>query len=279
MAVKIMHITDAHISIGKSEEKEYRVYSRRMDKAFKSVKHYGTKVKATPAAIFLDLLKLTENEKVDLIVLSGDIINNPSASSVRFVYEALMSTGIPYIYIAGNHDWHYEGMEGTADFLRRAWTEKRITPLYQGNNPLYSSFVFGGINFVAIDNSTYQVSEEQLEFFKAQLKLQYPVVLILHIPLYTDGDAGQKEILTCGAPQWGWKRDKNYKLEKRERWSKAGNLPSTLAFLELVKGSSNITAVLAGHTHKEEENALSEHVCQYITGCSLDGHYRLMKFE
>lgn len=278
-AVKILHITDAHISVKSIDEKWFHHYSARMDNAFKRVRHYITKVKTTPKDIFLGLLDLAVEEKVDLIVLSGDIFNNPSASSVDFVYKALESKGIPYIYIAGNHDWHYEGMDGTTDYLRSTWTEKSLKPLYKENNPLYSANVYCGINFVAIDNSTYQINEEQLEFFKKQLKHGDPVVLILHIPLYTETEAKQKNILVCGAPHWGWDTDKKYKLEKRDRWHKGGNLLSTTAFLESVRSSSNILAVLAGHTHVEQINQVSEKVTQYITGSSLDGHYRLIRFE
>lgn len=57
-------------------------------------------------------MALAKEQKVDRIVLTCDIINNPSKSSVDFVHKSIQNTGIPSIYIAGNHDWHYEGMKG-----------------------------------------------------------------------------------------------------------------------------------------------------------------------
>ena len=77
----------------------------------------------------------------------------------------MKETGIPYIFTAGNHDWHYEGMEGDLETLRDAWIEKRLLPFYQGNHPLMASYDVKGVRFLAIDNSTYQINKEQLEFF------------------------------------------------------------------------------------------------------------------
>ncbi len=123
--IRIIHITDSHVSVLSKNEKEYHPYSRRMDKAFKS--------------------------------------------SASFIYESLKATDIPYIYIAGNHDWRYEGMEGSSERLRQTWINNRLLPLYGGITTLYSSRVIGGINFVAIDNSIYQVNEDQLHFVGRRL--------------------------------------------------------------------------------------------------------------
>lgn len=277
--VRIMHITDSHVSVLSEIEEKYHLFSSRMDKAFQRVKHYKTKKKTTPDKMFLSLLDIAVKEDVDLIVLTGDIVNNPSQSSITFIYESLKSLGIPYIYISGNHDWHYEGMEGSEESLRQTWIENSLLPLYDGRTPFYSSTLIGGINFVAIDNSTYQINGDQLRFYTAQVERDYPIVLLLHIPLYLGQKSNQKEFTVCGAPQWGWDIDRNYKVEKRERWSKSGNLATTSEFLKTVKKSSNLSAVLAGHTHKDHLSPISDNSIQFVTGCSAYGHYRILKFE
>ena len=277
--IRVLHIADSHLSVPDESEKEYHQYSSRMDNAYTSIQHYKTQQETTPEKSFLELMDLAKTQKVDAIVLTGDIVNNPSKSSVRFVLESLGKTGLPWIYIAGNHDWHYEGMQGSADELRRTWTENSLLPLYSGKNPLYSSHIIGGINFVAIDNSTYQVNEEQLEFYKNQTTRPIPMVLLLHIPLYMPRDGERDGISTCGDPRWGWDMDRNYEVERRERWSKNGNLPSTLEFVDLVKKSSNLAAVLVGHTHTARVDSISGTAFQYTTGRSVDGQHRLFSFE
>lgn len=165
------------------------------------------------------------------------------------------------------------------DTLRETWIENSLLPLYGGFNPLYSSHIVSGINFVAIDNSTYQITEEQLSFFKDQIELNMPVVLLLHIPFYLNKNAEDKQILTCGDPRWGWESDRNFRIEKRERWSKDGNLTSTLQFLESAKSSTKIVSILAGHTHEASIDKFSKTAGQYVTGEALNGQYRLIVFE
>jgi hypothetical protein len=71
--------------------------------------------------------------------------------------DELQKVGIPYLFTAGNHDWHYEGMPGSSDYLRETWIKKRLTPLYQGENPLYAVRKINGIRILTIDNSTYEI--------------------------------------------------------------------------------------------------------------------------
>ncbi len=276
---KVLHIADSHISVVEENEKEFHTYSNRMDNAYKSVPHFKTKEITTPDTSFLELMALAKNQNVDVIALTGDIINNPSKSSVTFVRESLGKTGIPFIYTAGNHDWHYEGMECSAATLRETWIQNSLLPLYSGSNPLYSSHITGGINFVAIDNSTYQINEEQLNFFQEQAGRPMPIVLLVHIPLYLPKNAERNHINTCGDPRWGWDSDKNYEIERRERWSRDGNLPSTVQFLKAAKKCTNLIAILAGHTHRPSVDQFSEIAVQYVTGRSADGQHRLVVFK
>ena len=274
-----LHITDSHISLADEKEKEFHSYGRRMDNAYQSVPHYETKNETTPVASFLELMKTAKNKNVDVIVLTGDIVNNPSKSSVRFVFESVQQTGIPSIYVAGNHDWHYEGMEGPASTLRQTWIDNSLLPLYSNNNPLYASNIIGGINFVTIDNSTYQVNDEQLVFYQKQAKQKWPIVLLMHIPIFHPKDADKDSVSTIGDPRWGWDIDKNYEVERRERWSKNGNLPSTVAFVECVKNSNNLAAILAGHTHRPRADTISETAVQYVAGKAADGQHRLVTLK
>jgi 3',5'-cyclic AMP phosphodiesterase CpdA len=276
---RVLHISDSHISVFDDREAAFHQYAARMDKAYRSVPHYKTKQPSRSTGNFLELMKRGTDKQVDLIALTGDIINNPSPASARFVAEAVKKTGIPFMYVAGNHDWHYEGMPGTLSQLRKTWIDKSLLPLYGGKNPLYASSVIDGINFVTIDNSTYQVNDQQLAFFRRQAARPMPLVLMMHIPLYLPKDAKRKSVSTCGDPRWGWDIDRNYKTERRERWSKDGNLPSTTALLKAVQQARNLAAVLVGHTHSARADAISETAVQYVAARAVDGRHRLLTFK
>ncbi|MCX6899869.1 MAG: metallophosphoesterase [Verrucomicrobia bacterium] len=275
----VLHITDAHISVADRREAQYQRYASRMDNAYgKEREHWRTKKKTTTATHFLDLLASAKDRNVDLIALTGDIINNPSQSSAQFISKALKETGIRWLYIAGNHDWHYEGMAGSDDALRRTWTHESLLPLHPGQNPLCYAVRIGGINFVALDNSTYQVTVEQLAFYEKEIVRGLPTVLLLHIPLYTPANAGKHVSDSCGHPSWGWETDRNFAIERRERWPKSGNLQSTTEFVQRVRKTGNLVAVLAGHTHKARTDKLSDSAVQYVAQATCDGGSRLITF-
>ncbi|MBN2416003.1 metallophosphoesterase [bacterium] len=276
--VTVLHITDSHISVFDAREQRYRSCSARMDDAYRTVHHVATGKETAPVAAFHELMATAETLRVDVIALTGDIVNNPSPASVEYVRDALEKTGIPWIYVAGNHDWHYEGMAGAAADLRDIWIGNSLLPLYRGANPLFASRIIGGINFLTIDNSTYQITAEQLAFFKKEAEGPLPMVLLMHIPVYLPGDGERESIATCGDPRWGWDMDKNYEVERRERWSRGGNSAYTVQFLEAVRACPTLVAILAGHTHKPAAGRISETAVQYITGRSADGGHRQVCF-
>ncbi len=62
-----------------------------------------------------------------------------------------------------------------------------------------------------IDNSTYQVNDEQVACYKQQIRKPEPVALFVHIPLYINSMR-----MCCGHPEWGAATDKNFEIERRE---------------------------------------------------------------
>ena len=273
----VMHITDVHISRIDSAESTFFEFSARMDKAYSNPAHYLSNEPGTKTDHFHEIIQKAKVSNAGLIVLTGDIVNNPSKSSINFISKALEDSGIEYLYVSGNHDWHYEGMPGTADELREKWINESLLPLYKGQNPMYYSTEKAGINFIGIDNSTYQINEQQLEFFKDELHKNKPTVLFCHIPIYPG--LGSEKVSTCGDPNWGYDFDRNFEVERRLRWSKSGNLPSTKKFVELVKSAPNLIAILTGHTHRAQVDMLQNNLRQYRTQAAYSGAHRLVAFK
>src|SRR5690606_30872295 len=242
----VLQVSDSHISHDGEADEAYKMYSSRMGNAYPTVVHPKTKERVAPLAGFVAMMELAKESEVDFIALTGDIVNYPSTTAVEAVREAVEATGIPYTYTAGNHDWHYEGMAGSAEELRAEWSEKGLKPLYNGGNPLYGSTVVNGLNLVTIDNSTYQVNREQLDFYRRQASRPEPIVLFMHIPLYmpTLGTG------SSGHPEWGAAVDRGYEVERRERWPESGNNPETVAFVKEVMATTRLTGIFVGHYHR-----------------------------
>ncbi|MDG1912416.1 MAG: metallophosphoesterase [Flavobacteriaceae bacterium] len=246
-SIKVIHIADTHLFKDDERGIPYQKYSSRMAKAYNQTIHFQTQKVINPEVAFEEALAYAKAVHADVITLIGDIFNFPSEAAIEWVLSKLKETAIPYIYIAGNHDWHYEGMEGTLESLRDTWIENRLLPLYQGNNPLMAAYEIKGIRFIAIDNSTYQINEEQLTFFKEQVEKGLPMVLLVHIPMYVPG----KQIsFGCGNPNWGAATDRNYELEKRPKWPESGHTQTTLSFHKQVFNAPNLLGIFAGHIHQ-----------------------------
>jgi len=283
--LKILHLSDTHLTCSNESDIPFRKYGKRMDDGYKTTRHYATKKRTTPLECLRNAMNMAQTEKVDMIVLTGDMVNNPSKTSVTTVSDELKKTGIPYIYIAGNHDWHYEGMAGTANELRENWRKKRLYPLYKSKSLSHFAVVKKGVNFIAIDNSTYQVDEQQLKFYEKQIALGLPSVLLVHIPVCLTSFSSR---LTCGHPDWGSKTDRNYKIERRQKWPEEGNLKSTMDFVKSISSSKNLIAILCGHTHKPRADRInplafkkitSPSAIQYVVRAGLVGGSRLVYFE
>ena len=240
-SLKIMQITDSHISIEDEKESGLMQYGERMHQAYMGPhKHYSLDIYKTTFEYFDDLLLKAKNEHVELLLLTGDIVNFPSAVSVKYVYDRLVETGIPWLYIAGNHDWYYEGMPGRPDSLRRVWIEKSLAPLYKGHNPLFYSEIINGINFVGIDNSTYKVNDEQVQFLKGQLSDNKPIIIISHIPYSLNRNSSQ---------------------------------PGTIALSDLILANSDkIIAIFTGHTHGTSFYHTGN-LCQYTSPAAFRGGF------
>lgn len=195
---------------------------------------------------FSEILAKARAAKADLLALTGDVISFPTIANVEFVSGELKKSGLDWMYTAGNHDWHFEGVPGSDAEQRAEWIPKRLSPLYpSGEEPLAYSKVVKGVRFIAIDNSIYHISEAQLAFWRAEAAKGNPIVLLMHIPLWTEGFGPH----TCGCPKWGAAVDGIWQIERREKWAERQSA-ETFAFREEVLSSPNLVAVLTGHLHR-----------------------------
>ncbi len=267
--IKVVHIADTHLFKDDERGIPYQQYSGRMAKAYNETVHFKTGEATNPEEAFEQALTYAKEEHADVIALIGDIFSFPSEAAIEWVQLKLKETGIPFIYTAGNHDWHYEGMEGDLASLRNTWIEKRLLPLYQGNNPLMAAYDIKEVRFLAIDNSIYQINEEQLTFFKEQVASGTPLVLLVHIPMYAPG---KSIYFGCGNPNWGAATDTNFELEKRPKWPESGHTQTTFDFYKTVFNAPNLLSVFSGHIHQNSIEIINGKP-QIVTDDNASGGY------
>lgn len=245
--LRVTVIADTHLFRDDERGEPFRQFSGRMAKAYNETRHYRTGEATNPELGFVEALEAAAASKSEFLALVGDLVSFPSEAAVGWAMDRLRGAGLPWLYTAGNHDWHYEGMEGALADLRATWSARRLAPLYGGESALMSVRQIRGVRLVAIDNSTNEILPEQLKFFREQVATGDPLVLFVHIPLYAPG---RSLGFGCGHPDWGAHSDKGYSVERRVRWRAGGHTATTFDFHREVFSSPNVLGVFAGHTHR-----------------------------
>lgn len=245
--LRLLQISDAHMFLDDERGKDYLDNSGRMSKAYNVVKHFKTGEPTSPMKSFKEIAEQIKSEKYDAVVLTGDILSFPSAAGVDYIKECLDPLGTPYYYVAGNHDWHFEGLPGSERDLRNEWIEKRLKALYPKNvNPLCYSENVKGVKLIMIDDSIYEILPEQLDFLRKELAQRMPTLIFMHIPLFAPGRGVG---FGCGHPNWNASSDGNYKIERRPQWPNSGHTQTTFDFRTEILNASNVLGVFTGHIH------------------------------
>ncbi|MEY3420415.1 MAG: hypothetical protein RIR48_700 [Bacteroidota bacterium] len=266
---RIIQISDTHLWMDDDRGIDYQKFSHRMAKAYNKTKHFLTGAETNPAECFEQTLNIAKENKADLIVLTGDIFSFPSEAAIDWVIKCLKETNIPFVFTSGNHDWHYEGMEGSIDDLRITWISKRLSALFPSAQYLHGVYDLNGLKIITIDNSTYQVNKVQRDFFRKEGGSGSPVLLMQHIPMYAKG---RNLGFGCGHPDWSGKTDTGFELEKRERWPMEGHNKDTLGYYKDVFSSNNVKGVFAGHTHQQSLDIING-IPQFVTDANANGAY------
>ncbi|CAJ1426152.1 unnamed protein product, partial [Effrenium voratum] len=145
--------------------------------------------------------------------------------------EALELLQVPFVYTAGNHDWHLERLEeweAAFDSQRARNEGAALQKLYsasgKGLEKDFADPLFGwvrlpsGLRVVCIDNSNFQIDEAQLRSFELFSKQSDPFVLVLHIPIFFPASPGWGINDLMAHPAWGAQSDQNSDLEQRKPW-------------------------------------------------------------
>jgi predicted phosphodiesterase len=280
-AWNMVMLADTHLFREDERDADFRQYSARMARAYNVTAHFQTKEATNPEACFQQTLRLSQEHDARIVALVGDIVSFPSQAAVEWVAQQLRDTATSYLYVAGNHDWHYEGMNGSLEQLRSTWIHERLMPLYDNSamgpadSPLMMSSSINGVRIVALDNSNYQITDAQLAYFRDQAASGQPLLLLVHIPLY----APHRSMgFGCGHPEWGAATDKNFELERRERWPEAGHTSATMEFHKTVFSTPNLLGVLAGHIHRPSVDVVHG-IPQVVTGHNATGAYLRVEFH
>ncbi|MDG0790534.1 metallophosphoesterase [Cohnella ginsengisoli] len=262
--VTLLHVTDSHMNVTDAQEG--------LKVLVDSIAAYSFDPLNT-INHFERALAYANELSVDGVLLTGDMINGATANNLEYLHSRLQSLNAPNLYTPGNHDWEYPG-EPWGESTRQAQYGK-FNRLTRGN-PACQAVEIGGINVVAVDNSTYQVSPHQLAFVRTELQRGLPTLFLYHIPLYVPSLL--KDVLR----DWGspiMMAAEGWEATHMEKWQVGPPSDSTLNFCQLLRENpyGNIIGSFCGHIHCSHKDALGEDCYQYVTQAGFAGGYRMIR--
>ena len=189
-------------------------------------------------------------EDCDALIFTGDIADSPSRANLELLESML--EGRRYLYTFGNHDYYsYDSDCGCAEDRDLFLDEfLRFLPC----DPTMDAMQIGGVNFVALDDSLAQFSWLQLDFLKAEIKKGLPILLFLHLPIYSPTFVPKAyewwdSSMCVGTPA-------DVLAAHGETDPKMPADEATLAMLELIRTEPLIKAIFASHLHFADESVV-----------------------
>lgn len=212
----------------------------------------------------------------DYIVHTGDLIDWQSEANFALVkkYFGEGMTGC-----LGNHEfspdmWLSEPKETPVESYKDL-TRARLAEVFLFDVSVQSTVV-NGVNFVTMDDAYATVTPAQVARFAAEAKKGLPIVLCLHVPLFTDG------LVRTQAHFWNWRSPKFRSAAvvhgEVPECVRQRDDPTTRDFIAYLKAEPLLKAILAGHLHFTAEERFSPTAMQYVVGGNFMFHGREVLF-
>jgi predicted MPP superfamily phosphohydrolase len=267
--VRLLHVTDTHLALIDERDADHveacsgahdRFGARRLDADGNNVFTETTFDTIMAGATSM-------GTGIDLLAHTGDLIHFPSQANIERASAGLTGTGLEFMYTSGNHDWLFSGVENVAGLREQNWP---LLDTLTGGRASHEARDIGGIRFVAVDNSIYQVSEAQLEFVVEQLSAGLPTVLLTHIPI---------SLPTLRGPTIQKWETPLLMADPAGDPLQAGT-DVTIEFVRTLLTATNLVANFCGHVHFEHIDSISPGAVQYVgTPAFETGRSRLFEFQ
>ena len=263
--VRLLHVTDSHICLANEADAAYD--PELIDHAKQRGDAFGGE--AQVESYFEQAMDYARREGIPMLH-TGDLYDCMTEANFAYMEKALAS--VDSIYAAGNHDFcHFVG-RAIEDYQYKWENLRRVQP-HVKQNLYFDSRIIGGVNIVTLDDGYYLFNKGQKEMLRAEAAKGYPIVLCMHVPLYTPKLA---ELIlehnpcayVTGAPR------EMYTKYPNDRRLQQNPDRATLEMIEYIKSEPMIRLIVAGHVHRNFEEPLDNGVMQICTEGGYHGYAR-----
>ncbi len=263
--VRLLHVTDSHVCLANEADAAYD--PELPDHAKQRGECFGGEEQIE--SYFEQAMDYARREGIPMLH-TGDLYDCLTEANLAYMERALAS--VDSIYATGNHDFcHFVG-RAIEDYPYKWENLRRVQP-HVKQNLYFDSRIVGGVNVVTLDDGYYLFNKGQEEMLRAEAAKGYPIVLCMHVPLYTPKLAEMiLEKNPCayvtGAPR------EMYTKYPNDRRLQQNPDRATLEMIDYIKSEPMIKLVVAGHVHRNFEEPLDNGVMQICTHAGYAGYAR-----
>ena len=208
-----------------------------------------------------EYMEYANEEGLTGVLLTGDIIDNPSEKNRKLLRSLLDTLTMPYLYIPGNHDWAFSDNYHTDSSIKEQWP---LLAPFCGGEEIFQKKRIGEITWIGIDNSIDMYWQGTAEHLKKALReaADEKVILLQHIPFLCG------TLAEASMHRWGKVLTLGGNLP--ERGSCQETAPDKIEDIRgIICGADNIKALICGHLHLDHMDMLTERLPQYVSteGC------------
>ena len=246
----VLHISDTHLTDAYSDEDQWKQRLK-----VRSTAHFGG---FQEAALRESVAWAKAN--CDNLLHTGDVIDWHSRKNLDLVKKYL---GKECFGAIGNHEYTlYHYLEKDSGVRKSVEEMRELLAGYYPFTIEFDSRVINGVNFVSLDDALGKVTAGQVKRFRAEVAKGLPIVLLKHVPFYTDF------IWTAAQKYWNsGTRYHSMAIPQRKHEALIQvNDPLTRDFIAYLKTVKELKAVLAGHEHITIQDRFSPTAMEYLVG-------------
>ena len=273
----VMHVSDTHVARADNRDDERKIKlaagrSRSMS--------YGE--------YYLEEAIRYAREKGMYMMHTGDMYDFVSEANLDSVAKHMLLAD--WFVCAGNHEYSKYVGEAKEDEAYKDSSRPAVQSAYP-NDLTFASRVINGVNFVAVDDVYYNFTENQKVLMEKEMAKGLPVILLIHVPIYTpefckselEATGGNCAYLTGAPLEITEKFDpgKTYPAGEEWRYRKVQQKADkpTLDFIAWLKEQKLLKGILAGHMHRFFEERFSPTAIQYTVGATYNGDAQVIHFK
>jgi len=244
-----LHMTDSHLPAAADTEQRSR-----MESILAECLRYAAQKGLTP-------------------VHTGDMFTYLNDENLR-VFNRLFA-GREFIFAIGNHDFCPES--GNGDDAGNVPQAMPVLAQHFRQDLFFHARMVGELNVVTLQNSFFRIDAGQLSMLQAEVARGLPILLCMHVPVFTPEHARERMKFGNCAHLMG--ADASFISRYPEHYRFQQPDAVTLEAIRYIQNEPRIKAIIAGHTHMNYDEILPGGVRQIVTGSLMDGYVREIRID